>query len=357
MEKGEEQSSKKARVVESPTDQVKEEVLDGDEATGEGARVSAEGATATTGMEVKITIDMDKLHCPICTLPFKPPILQCAEGHLACGACHGQLPDKDRCCACGHAGGCRRDISMEDVVRCSKTTCRYASYGCLSSVTYYDTGTTGAPDRTRPAAARSPAAASPHQLRLPAESQPRRLLVAEEDGRVFLLSVAATLRGVSLEFARAGAALAAASTMGKTQQQSSKKPRVEELPMAGHAKTEVEILEEDEATAQDTLVAVEGDAAGVEITVRIAKAKLHCPVCTLPLKPPIFQCAVGHLACGVCRGQLPGNDRCLVCGIAGAYGRSTALEDMVRSTRIQCPYGAYGCRSYVTYYAAAEHSR
>jgi E3 ubiquitin-protein ligase SIAH1 len=64
----------------------------------------------------------------------------------------------------------------------------------------------------------------------------------------------------------------------------------------------------------------------------------------------------GHLACGFCRDQLD-TGRCLVCDFAGAYSRSTAMEDMVRSTRIQCPYDAYGCRSYVTYYAADEHQR
>ncbi|CAL4951145.1 unnamed protein product [Urochloa decumbens] len=143
--------------------------------------------------------------------------------------------------------------------------------------------------------------------------------------------------------------------MGKTQQQSSRKARVESL--MAPAKPEVQLEEEDEATAEDAHapVAVEGPAAGVEITVRMSKARLHCPVCTLPLKPPIFQCLFGHLACGTCRNQLPDTGRCFVCGHVGAYGRSAALEDMVRTTRILCPYDAYGCGSYVTYYAAAEH--
>ncbi|CAO2174414.1 unnamed protein product [Urochloa humidicola] len=142
--------------------------------------------------------------------------------------------------------------------------------------------------------------------------------------------------------------------MGKTQQQSSKKGRGES-PMA---QVEFEDLEEaDEASAKDALVAVEGPAAGVEITVRIAKARLHCPVCTLPLKPPIFQCLFGHLACSACLNQLPDTGRCFVCKHIGAYGRSKAMEDMVRTTKIQCPYDVYGCESYVTYYAVAEHQR
>lgn len=77
--------------------------------------------------------------------------------------------------------------------------------------------------------------------------------------------------------------------MGKTRQQSSSKKSRVESPM-GPSKTKEEILkEEDEETGADALVAVEGPAAGVEITVRIAKARLHCPICTLPFKPPIFQ--------------------------------------------------------------------
>ncbi|CAO2198744.1 unnamed protein product [Urochloa humidicola] len=140
--------------------------------------------------------------------------------------------------------------------------------------------------------------------------------------------------------------------MGKTQQQSSKKVRGQS------PQVEFQELEEADGTrAEDALVAVDGPAAGVEITVRIAKVRLHCPVCTLPLKPPIFQCLFGHLACGACRNQLPDTGPCFVCGHVGAYGQSTAMEDMVRSTRIQCPYDAYGCGSYVTYYAVAEHQR
>ena len=60
----------------------------------------------------------------------------------------------------------------------------------------------------------------------------------------------------------------------------------------GHANPQVQIPEEEEpqesAGESAVVVAVNGAAAVVEITVRIAKARLHCPVCTLPLKPPIF---------------------------------------------------------------------
>ncbi|XP_066313968.1 E3 ubiquitin-protein ligase SINA-like 5 [Miscanthus floridulus] len=146
----------------------------------------------------------------------------------------------------------------------------------------------------------------------------------------------------------------------RTTRQKSKAPM--ESPM-GHANPQVQIPEEEEpqesAGESAVVVAVNGAAAAVEITVRIAKARLHCPVCTLPLKPPIFHCAFGHLACGACHLQLTGSGagRCYVCGDGGGYARGTAMEDIVKSAKVLCPHDAYGCRSYVTYYEADEHQR
>ncbi|CAL4957840.1 unnamed protein product [Urochloa decumbens] len=117
-----------------------------------------------------------------------------------------------------------------------------------------------------------------------------------------------------------------------------------------------EILDRDEAaTREGALVNMESATARVELTVRIDVAKLHCPICMLPFKPPIFQCLSGHLACGVCHDQHPNKGRCLACGLAGAYVRCTVAEDIIESIRIQCPYDAYGCRSYVTYHADRDH--
>ncbi|CAL4964911.1 unnamed protein product [Urochloa decumbens] len=120
-----------------------------------------------------------------------------------------------------------------------------------------------------------------------------------------------------------------------------------------------EVLDRDEAaTGEGALVNMESATARVELTVRIDVAKLHCPICMLPFKPPIFQCLSGHLACGVCHDQHPNKGRCLACGLAGAYVRCTMVEDIIESIRIQCPYDAYGCRSYVTYHATSDdHQR
>lgn len=205
-----------------------------------------------------VTIDKAKLACPVCTHALKPPIfqvslllssiepiklvtcslhsleqvelLQCAAGHLACGACHGQLADKDRCYRCAHPGGYSRNFPLEDVVRSTRSMCPYILYGCFSSVTLYEMRDHQRKCPHAPclcsepgcAFVGSPARVSDHlrdthswpvnsidygmtcHLQLP-ESKPRCLLVAKEDGQVFVVSVAA-LRGVSLVCLRRNAA-------------------------------------------------------------------------------------------------------------------------------------------------------
>ncbi|TVU22158.1 hypothetical protein EJB05_31840 [Eragrostis curvula] len=103
------------------------------------------------------------------------------------------------------------------------------------------------------------------------------------------------------------------------------------------------------------LVAVDGAAAKAEITVAIDKAFLHCPLCTLPLTPPIFQCGVGHLCCGRCHGQLAGN-QCHSCGEdGGVYARCFVMDAFVSSAVVPCPHEAYGCRTEVAYYQLGDH--
>uniref|UniRef100_A0A0E0BWA4 RING-type E3 ubiquitin transferase n=1 Tax=Oryza meridionalis TaxID=40149 RepID=A0A0E0BWA4_9ORYZ len=107
--------------------------------------------------------------------------------------------------------------------------------------------------------------------------------------------------------------------------------------------------------AGEMVVAPEPEA----IAVRIDMAMLHCPICFLPLKPPILQCDAGHMACSNCRGKIAGG-RCHsreVVGVGVVYARSRAMEAFVSSTKIQCPYQVHGCRSHVTYYAVDDHQR
>ncbi|TVU22166.1 hypothetical protein EJB05_31848, partial [Eragrostis curvula] len=94
-----------------------------------------------------------------------------------------------------------------------------------------------------------------------------------------------------------------------------------------------------------------------EITVRVDLAVLHCPLCSLPLKPPVFQCQIGHLACGTCRARLSTN-QCRACVRGdGAYARCPGLDIFFRAVRVPCPYDAHGCRRRVAYFDAADHAR
>ncbi|KAG8046174.1 hypothetical protein GUJ93_ZPchr0008g14119 [Zizania palustris] len=103
--------------------------------------------------------------------------------------------------------------------------------------------------------------------------------------------------------------------------------------------------------------------AAREVAVKIDAAVLHCPLCLLPLKPPIFQCGAGHLACAGCHGKLT-DIQCQACGDgagdgagAGVYIHNPALDAFARSAKIRCAYHKYGCKSYVTYCEAADHER
>ncbi|KAF0918380.1 hypothetical protein E2562_023541 [Oryza meyeriana var. granulata] len=113
------------------------------------------------------------------------------------------------------------------------------------------------------------------------------------------------------------------------------------------------------ATQSPTAAATEATAAAasVEVAVRIDAAVLHCPLCLLPLRPPIFQCGAGHLACGGCHGKLT-DVRCQACGDGSAtYAHNPALDAFACSAKIRCPNDKYGCDSYVTYCEVADHQR
>ncbi|CAL4964922.1 unnamed protein product [Urochloa decumbens] len=140
-----------------------------------------------------------------------------------------------------------------------------------------------------------------------------------------------------------------------------KKTRLLSPPGYG-VKQEVPPEEEvqEEARGGSALMAVDAAAAAAarsEVVVRIDidKDMLHCPLCTFPLKPPIFQCEVGHLVCGGCHGQLPTN-QCHSCdGGGSAYARRPAMDALFAKAMVPCPHQAYGCRASVAYYQAVAH--
>ncbi|OEL20909.1 hypothetical protein BAE44_0018072 [Dichanthelium oligosanthes] len=89
----------------------------------------------------------------------------------------------------------------------------------------------------------------------------------------------------------------------------------------------------------------------------VDKARLCCSLCSLALKRPIYQCPVGHLACGGCRMKLQVN-ACRACGDRGAgsaYALCPGLDVFYGDLHLPCPYKPHGCRSYVPYYRAASH--
>ncbi|CAL4951165.1 unnamed protein product [Urochloa decumbens] len=150
--------------------------------------------------------------------------------------------------------------------------------------------------------------------------------------------------------------LPAAAPMEDGDRRSGKKARV--LPPHGfRMKQEVppgEVAEEEmpeEASGGRALMAT----SEVMVRIDILKDMLHCPLCTLPLKPPIFQCEVGHMACSGCVGQLPTN-QCHSCD-GGAYAPRPAMDALFANAMVPCPHEAHGCRASVAYYQAAAHGR
>ncbi|KAB8098161.1 hypothetical protein EE612_027161 [Oryza sativa] len=109
----------------------------------------------------------------------------------------------------------------------------------------------------------------------------------------------------------------------------------------------------EQASSARPVVAVAG------VTVEDADA-LECGVCCLPLRPPIFQCEVGHVVCAPCRDKLAPAGRCHVCRAAvagGEYRRCHALERLVDAIRVACPHAAHGCGATPAYHALDAHRR
>ncbi|CAM0949011.1 unnamed protein product [Alopecurus aequalis] len=109
----------------------KKQRLDGpvkQETVAAGAIVPAEHGPR---MEVAMKMDVTVLHCPICLRPFKPPVMQCKRGHLACGGCcHDGAP----CGSCGAAFDVP-NTAMDDVVSAARVQCPHD--GCETYVAYH----------------------------------------------------------------------------------------------------------------------------------------------------------------------------------------------------------------------------
>ncbi|TVU17702.1 hypothetical protein EJB05_33753 [Eragrostis curvula] len=68
---------------------------------------------------------------------------------------------------------------------------------------------------------------------------------------------------------------------------------------------------------------------------------LDCGICCLPLKPPIFQCNVGHVVCSPCHNKLMGTGKCHLCGInvAGGSAAITSSKYLFLLNVLRKPFG------------------
>ncbi|KAJ1261691.1 hypothetical protein BS78_09G050000 [Paspalum vaginatum] len=100
-------------------------------------------------------------------------------------------------------------------------------------------------------------------------------------------------------------------------------------------------------------------AAAVPVLMVPDTDSLDCDICYLPLKPPIFQCAVGHVVCSMCADTLKDARACHVCGVAmaGGYRRCHAMERVVDAVRTPCPHAPYGCDAVPAYHSREDHFR
>ncbi|CAL4964924.1 unnamed protein product [Urochloa decumbens] len=94
--------------------------------------------------------------------------------------------------------------------------------------------------------------------------------------------------------------------------------------------------------------------------IQVDKARLYCLLCSSLLKPPIYQCPVGHVACCSCRVKLP-DSHCRSCPGGGggaavsAYAHCPGLDLFFSDLRVPCHYAEYGCESFVPYLRSVEH--
>ncbi|KAF7034263.1 hypothetical protein CFC21_045300 [Triticum aestivum] len=114
---------------------------------------------------------------------------------------------------------------------------------------------------------------------------------------------------------------------------------------------DLQVKEEEETGAMVGVAAANAAAPRVEIVVEFDKSLLDCPLCSLPLKPPVFQCRAKHAACGPCAANHA--NKCPACD--GAYERDEGADRYLLAVRVPCPNQAYGCGSSVVYCMAGDH--
>ncbi|OQU86429.1 hypothetical protein SORBI_3003G090300, partial [Sorghum bicolor] len=112
------------------------------------------------------------------------------------------------------------------------------------------------------------------------------------------------------------------------------------------------LQEEDDSSSRNRATRSVTAPTAVEIELEV----LDCTICYHPLKPPVFQCAVGHVVCSACRAKLAGRS-CHMCGGATGFSRCFAVEHIVESVRVPCANAGRGCAAMMPYHGKEEHEK
>ncbi|PVH39215.1 hypothetical protein PAHAL_5G456200 [Panicum hallii] len=125
-----------------------------------------------------------------------------------------------------------------------------------------------------------------------------------------------------------------------------------------HEGKDDELVVEAAPQGAEAIVPSESPEKQPPAAVQVDKAKLYCSLGACSLTPPIYQCAVGHLACCSCRVKFPGR-RCRTCRDRGtassAYAHCPGLDLFFGDLRVPCDFEEYGCRAYVPYFLGAKY--
>ncbi|XP_040249656.1 E3 ubiquitin-protein ligase SINA-like 7 [Aegilops tauschii subsp. strangulata] len=102
----------------------------------------------------------------------------------------------------------------------------------------------------------------------------------------------------------------------------------------------------------------EGESSSKKLNVTVGLETLDCTICSAPLRPPIFQCSVGHFICSTCRESEDQLDyKCSTCSVKTFFKRCFGMEHVVQSVTVACSNGKYGCAEKFTYYKKEEHEK
>ncbi|XP_020588571.1 putative E3 ubiquitin-protein ligase SINA-like 6 [Phalaenopsis equestris] len=114
-----------------------------------------------------------------------------------------------------------------------------------------------------------------------------------------------------------------------------------------------EVGDEVDETAEDGGFRRGNNNKNGEFNFRIDPEVLDCSICFEPLRPPIFQCRNGHIACYICCPKLL--NKCHVCSQPIGNRRCIALEKVIESMLSPCKYANLGCRAVLSFAVKADH--